>query len=54
MEDLIIDEMKDSLNKISFENVHIIAEYLYNNLDISVVEGLLLELEAQIRFGDKK
>jgi len=40
------------IDEISFENSHLVAEYLFTQ-DKKVAEALMLELEAQFRFGGK-
>jgi len=48
----VVKEVK--ISDLTFDNSHRIAELMYENLDIKVVEALMLDLEAQIRFRGKE
>jgi hypothetical protein len=48
-----IEQLTESIDEFTFDNSHLVAQYMYKNLDIKIVEALMLELEAQIRFGSK-
>lgn len=47
------EDIKRGVYDINFVNANLVAQYMYEKLDKETVEALMLELEAQIRFGDK-
>ena len=49
----ITEDIQAGVYDMCFENIHIVAQYMYCHLDRKTIEALMLELEAQIRFGDK-
>lgn len=49
----ITEDIQRGVYDMCFENIHIVAGYMYYNLDRKVIEALMLELEAQIRFGEQ-
>lgn len=54
MDDKITEDIKKSIYDMNYDNIHFVAEYMFEKLDKKVIEALVLELEAQFRFGDKK
>jgi len=49
----ITSDIQAGIYDMCFENIHIVAHYMYHKLDRKTIEALILELEANLRFGDK-
>lgn len=51
--EVVSDDIVRGVYDMNFNNIHLVAKYMYQKLDYDTITALILELEANIQFGDK-